>query len=176
MPAAVLEIGTQVQRANGTTGLVAAIEFSYDSQLMYNLTVAAAHTYFVGKGQWLVHNDCGQYDIVRYGTRLTPGSGFQKHHGVLDVWAKENIPGYNSRNAPAIVLTEQQHNLTRAEFNKWRLERTGSITGPIDWANMSPREVQQIADRMFNAANVPSEARSAYYRAFNQYIYGGQTP
>jgi guanyl-specific ribonuclease Sa len=58
VPAAALEIGSQVQRANGTTGLVAAIEFSYDSQLMYNLTVAAAHTYFAGEGQWLVHNAC----------------------------------------------------------------------------------------------------------------------
>jgi hypothetical protein len=25
---------------------------------MYNFTVAAAHTYFVGDGQWLVHNEC----------------------------------------------------------------------------------------------------------------------
>lgn len=58
MPAAVSEIGSQIQRANGTTGLVAAIEFSYHSQLMYNLTVATAHTYFVGERQWLVHNSC----------------------------------------------------------------------------------------------------------------------
>lgn len=26
---------------------------------MYNLTVDTAHTYFVGEGQWLVHNACG---------------------------------------------------------------------------------------------------------------------
>lgn len=25
---------------------------------MYNFTVATAHTYFVGDGQWLVHNSC----------------------------------------------------------------------------------------------------------------------
>lgn len=25
---------------------------------MYNFTVATAHTYFVGEGQWLVHNAC----------------------------------------------------------------------------------------------------------------------
>jgi hypothetical protein len=25
---------------------------------MYNLTVAVAHTFFVGDGQWLVHNSC----------------------------------------------------------------------------------------------------------------------
>ena len=27
-------------------------------QMMYNMTVATAHTYFVGDGQWLVHNAC----------------------------------------------------------------------------------------------------------------------
>ncbi|NIT56775.1 MAG: hypothetical protein GWN00_11245, partial [Aliifodinibius sp.] len=27
-------------------------------QALYNLTVAEAHTYFVGAGQWLVHNGC----------------------------------------------------------------------------------------------------------------------
>jgi RHS repeat-associated protein len=61
VPAAALEIGSQIQRANGTTGIVQAIDFNYDSQLMYNLTVAAAHTFFVGEGQWLVHNDCGKW-------------------------------------------------------------------------------------------------------------------
>ena len=28
---------------------------------MYNLTVAEAHTFFVGDGQWLVHNQCGPH-------------------------------------------------------------------------------------------------------------------
>lgn len=28
-------------------------------QEMYNLTVAVAHTFFVGDGKWLVHNTCG---------------------------------------------------------------------------------------------------------------------
>jgi hypothetical protein len=26
---------------------------------MYNLSVATAHTFFVGEGRWLVHNSCG---------------------------------------------------------------------------------------------------------------------
>ena len=43
---------------------------------MYNLTVAAAHTYFVGDGQWLVHNDC---DI--FFKNFQEGSGFS---GVFD--------------------------------------------------------------------------------------------
>jgi hypothetical protein len=37
---------------------VEAIEFVAQPQTMYNFTVATAHTYFVGEGQWLVHNIC----------------------------------------------------------------------------------------------------------------------
>ena len=45
------------------------------------------------------------HDIVRYGDAAP---GFEKHHGVLDVWAQANGPGYASRAAdtPAVVLTE----------------------------------------------------------------------
>jgi guanyl-specific ribonuclease Sa len=32
---------------------------------MYNLTVADAHTFFVGDGQWLVHNTCDIPDLHR---------------------------------------------------------------------------------------------------------------
>ncbi len=52
------QTGDQVQKANGSYGIVEAITFVYDPQPMYNLTVAFAHTYFVGDGQWLVHNGC----------------------------------------------------------------------------------------------------------------------
>jgi hypothetical protein len=34
---------------------------------MYNLTVDEAHTFFVGEGQWLVHNACN-YDLTDLGT------------------------------------------------------------------------------------------------------------
>jgi radical SAM superfamily enzyme YgiQ (UPF0313 family) len=34
------------------------ITIEHRPQVMYNLTVATAHTFFVGEGQWLVHNTC----------------------------------------------------------------------------------------------------------------------
>ena len=43
-------------RADGRIGVVQGIEVIKHRQPMYNLTVAQAHTYFVGDGQWLVHN------------------------------------------------------------------------------------------------------------------------
>ena len=62
IPAGQLQVGDLVRRADGSYGMVEATTFVYRPQPMYNLTVAAAHTYFVSEGQWLVHNDgklCG---------------------------------------------------------------------------------------------------------------------
>ena len=64
-----------------------------------------------------------------------------------------------------------EHSKTIEVFNKWRLEKTGSITGKIDWSTISAKEVQALAEQMFDAAGVPKEAREAYYKAFNKYNY-----
>lgn len=51
-----LWVGAQVYRADGRTGLVQRVTLIQHQQPMYNLTVAQAHTFFVGNGLWLVHN------------------------------------------------------------------------------------------------------------------------
>jgi hypothetical protein len=56
--AANLQPGDEIRDAAWGTGTVEAITFTATPQTMYNFTVAAAHTYFVGDGQWLVHNQC----------------------------------------------------------------------------------------------------------------------
>ncbi|NJL57244.1 hypothetical protein HC928_20470 [bacterium] len=53
-----LVIGERVLRADGGYGTVEAITVSADVQPMHNLEVDAVHTYFVGDGQWVVHNGC----------------------------------------------------------------------------------------------------------------------
>ena len=67
VPAGQLHPGDLVRRADGTYGMVEVTAFVYQPQPMYNLTVATAHTYFVGDGQWLVHNLC----------KFTPVKGFK---------------------------------------------------------------------------------------------------
>lgn len=97
------------------------------------------------------------------------------HHGVLDAWAKENIPGYRSRAAdnPAIELSTNNHAATKAVFREWLTENYGKPVGvKVDWANVSPREVLNLTERMFDAARVPQTVRNNYYRTFNQYVYG----
>jgi hypothetical protein len=38
--------------------------------------------------------------------------------------------------------------------------------------NLSPRQMQEMAEKQFDAANVPMEARQNFYNEFNRYIYG----
>lgn len=51
-----LHINNLVIGASSGTGILGRIQILTQSQMMYNLTVAQAHTFFVGHGQWLVHN------------------------------------------------------------------------------------------------------------------------
>ena len=56
VPAGELKPGGEVRKVDGTFGVIRAMVFVSAPQAMYNLTVANAHTFFVGQGQWLVHN------------------------------------------------------------------------------------------------------------------------
>ena len=112
------------------------------------------------------------FDIVEYGDK-TPG--LENHHGVLDVWATNNIDGYKSRasKSTTIALTPEQHAATKSVYRDWLYERTGKkVGGKVDWTSVSPQEAQALSERMFDAANVPLSARNNYYREFNRYIYG----
>jgi hypothetical protein len=60
LPAAYLQPGDELRQTDWSVGAVEAIQFIAQPQIMYNFTVAIAHTYFVGNGQWLVHNACIQ--------------------------------------------------------------------------------------------------------------------
>lgn len=48
-----------MRQADGKYGVIEAVSFVVHPQVMYNLTVHDSHTFYVGVGQWLVHNDCG---------------------------------------------------------------------------------------------------------------------
>jgi hypothetical protein len=64
-----LRVGDHIRSAKGGYGVVRATVIVQRSQRMYNLTVAEAHTFFVGGGEWLVHNDCGSFQ--QHGVRTT---------------------------------------------------------------------------------------------------------
>jgi hypothetical protein len=53
-----LRVGDEILKADGDHGVVETVTVVDQPQPMYNLTVDTAHTFFVGEGQWLVHNVC----------------------------------------------------------------------------------------------------------------------
>ena len=112
------------------------------------------------------------FDIVEYGDK-TPG--LENHHGVMDVWAKNNVDGYKSRasDTPTIALTPEQHAATKTVYRDWLFERTGKkVGGKVDWESVSAREIQALSESMFDAANVPMSARTNYYSELTRYLYG----
>jgi hypothetical protein len=53
-----LDTGDAVMTAALDFGFVESVTALDEPQTMYNLTVDDAHTFFVGTGDWLVHNEC----------------------------------------------------------------------------------------------------------------------
>jgi len=81
-----LEIGDRIWQADGTTETVESVAAVAIQQRMYNLTVAEAHTFFVGQQGWLVHN-C--FNGVTRGSNIVRFKGhYVRHKGHL-----ENITG-----------------------------------------------------------------------------------
>ncbi len=78
-----LQIGDEVRQADGTTGIVWLKWNVYKTQEMYNLTVDTAHTFFVGEGQWLVHNACDPL------SKLPTRSPNDKTSGILNAGGEE---------------------------------------------------------------------------------------
>jgi hypothetical protein len=67
-PVSEITPGTHIVRADGSTGVVTTRTVDSGSVTMYNLEVAADHTFVVGDGQFIVHNDC---PTLRDGTAIT---------------------------------------------------------------------------------------------------------
>ena len=94
-----LHQGDHIRRADGTFGTVEAVKVVEHSQTMYNLTVATAHTFFVGEEHWLVHNQSP--------TPIPPGGGWggYKGNGPCNGWLYPNIPDWSPLD-PKEVITE----------------------------------------------------------------------
>ncbi|GFI05278.1 putative ribonuclease YokI [Lachnospiraceae bacterium] len=110
-----------------------------------------------------------EYDIVEYGEKAP---GFENHHGVMDKWLTENVDEYSSRAADStsVRLTQDHHAQTKSIFQKWKIENFG-FKGKVDWKNISPREIFNLSEQMFDAAGVPQNVRNDYYTELTSYLY-----
>lgn len=83
-----LHEGNQIYKSDGSYGVVSSVEFVYQLQPMYNLTVSTAHTYFVGDGEWLVHNTCLERALKVGGTAIESSTNLGKIDSQLRTKAK----------------------------------------------------------------------------------------
>ncbi len=111
MPVGQIKLGMHVLRADGTYGVVTRWKSVPGASVMYNLEVAQDHTFTVGNGQWVVHNECGptpsgDFIVGPYKDVRREASGnMQAHHIFQDAMMRSLEPyGYNYYDAPAIAL------------------------------------------------------------------------
>ncbi|MCB0334830.1 MAG: hypothetical protein KDD62_00950 [Bdellovibrionales bacterium] len=123
IPAGDLHVGDFIRQANGASGIVQSIKLVSIPQIMYNLTVDGAHTFFVGHGQWLVHNTCAKkianghaYDkhVLEKGEFPEISSPDEFEHLIKNVMeSKDNKPLSNGRHAywkdDTVVIADPNH-------------------------------------------------------------------
>ncbi|CAG0936462.1 tRNA(Glu)-specific nuclease WapA [Thermoflexales bacterium] len=110
--AGALWIGAHIQKADSSYGTVEAVGSAYGLKPMYNLTVDTAHTFYVGDGQWLVHNankkNCSPYRGGPHNeTTKPPNDKLESHH--MPAKASSPIP---EGKGPAIQMEPSEHRLT----------------------------------------------------------------
>jgi hypothetical protein len=187
--AADLRPGMWLRTSAGTQVQISAIKkWSAKDQEVHDLTVDVDHSYHAAAGETLVlvHNRCGipgpsehignvpirEYDTVSYRPTIP---GFENHHAIMDAWLKNNAPGYKSRSggSTTIALTPAHHSATKAVYRDWLQRNYGKPVGVrVDWKAMGPREILELSEEMFDAANVPQSARDTYYSELTRYLYG----
>lgn len=71
------------------------------------------------------------------------------------------------------MLNNQNHNATRGVFNTWRSEivrQQGVNITKVDYSIVTKDEILKLAERQFNAAEVPKIVRDKYYKLWDDYI------
>jgi len=96
----------------------------------------------------------------------------QSHHGVNSVWMESNYSNYVPDNAPSIyMLNDPNHNATRGVFNTWRAEMaTIQGSSKVDYSKITQADILKLAERQFDAANVPKALRDEYYKLWEEYL------
>jgi hypothetical protein len=77
-----------VVEAGGQIGVITGWKVVPGIQTMYNLEVAQDHTFTVGAGQWVVHNDCGS--TPQYSANGDPTLRATRRP-VFDTWKSDGV-------------------------------------------------------------------------------------
>jgi RHS repeat-associated protein len=125
-PAKDLEPGSQVRTQGGAWIRVGAATWIQRRQLVYNLEVDEAHTYFVGGSEVWVHNSCGLEDLARFRHELGLAEG-QGTLARLDVGGR-SFYGINAHGQP-VNLRVNPISRTHAETDAFQQAANAGVNG-----------------------------------------------
>lgn len=85
---------------------------------------------------------------------------------------ERNYTDYVPDRAPSVyMLNAPNHNATRGVFNTWRSEIVAlQGTSKIDYTKITMEDILKLAERQFDAADVPQAVRDEYYKLWKDYI------
>lgn len=96
--------------------------------------------------------------------------GMQSHHGVMSAWAEKNVPGYVAAKAPTVLMPEEAHDMTRFGYRLWRMETQSRMGGSFDWTKVTQAQARDLAEYLFNGADVPAGIRAQYWSLFDAHL------
>lgn len=121
VPAGKLQVGQFIRQANGGSGVIQAVEVVQVPQVMYNLTVDDAHTFFVGQRQWLVHNQCAK--------KIANGHAYEKHVIEKGEFPEINSPEEFEHLVKGVMKSPESKPLSNGRHAYWK-DDTVVITDP----------------------------------------------
>jgi hypothetical protein len=176
-PADELRTGDKIRQADGTTGWVWLKWNIYKTQEMYNLTVDTAHTFFVGEGQWLVHNTCRQLGSALPVNPNSPG-------GQLATLAKNlyaSIPEkFTSKTTIALGLLDDGSivRTVNGEAPEAVANALGAMqapfTGPLGHAERYLYDTFGSRLKMIGVSNIPCKVCSNYLKNIDLFYETGR--
>jgi hypothetical protein len=82
---------------------------------------------------------------------------------------KRRFLKYKTGEAPAVLMREDAHDLTRRLFNKWKGVMRKKMGGSFDWGKVSETDIRNLSEELFDAAEVPKGVRQEFWKQFEQY-------
>jgi hypothetical protein len=64
-------------------------------------------------------------------------------------------------------MPNEAHQLTKAEFNRWKAEYRHANGGKFDWKHVPESDIIVLSNRMFDAAKTPKTVVDAYWRRYH---------
>jgi len=135
-----LRPGQHIRKADGSYGQVQTVEVVQQQKQMYNLTVEQAHTFFVGKKQWLVHNECQR---VLFGQRRIDAN-FSMKSEVPNVLSGRSIyeVAEDLRNG---ILTSDQIPIRAFKYKGQLVAENNRGLAALSLANLQPTNIITVA-------------------------------